>query len=80
MRAVREQMAAALDLIVHLARMRDGSRRVTHVTEVGRMEGEVVLLQDIFAFDHRMGTDDQGPLPRPAQGDWPAAPAHRTAR
>ncbi len=59
-RAVREQMAAALDLIVHLARMRDGSRRVTHVTEVGRMEGEMVLLQDIFTFDYRMGSDENG--------------------
>ncbi len=59
-RAVREQMAAALDLIVHLSRMRDGSRRVTHVTEVGRMEGDMVLLQDVFVFDHRMGTDDNG--------------------
>ena len=60
MRAVREQMAAALDLIVHLSRMRDGSRRVTHVTEVGRMEGEMILLQDVFTFDYRMGHDDDG--------------------
>ena len=59
-RAVREQMAAALDVIVHLSRMRDGSRRVTHVTEVGRMEGDMVLLQDIFVFDHRMGSDENG--------------------
>ncbi len=60
MRAVREQMAAALDLIVHLSRMRDGSRRVTHVTEVGRMEGEMILLQDVFTYDYRMGHDDDG--------------------
>jgi pilus assembly protein CpaF len=60
MRAVREQMAAALDVIIHLSRMRDGSRRVTHVTEVGRMEGEVILLQDIFTYDFRMGHDDDG--------------------
>lgn len=60
MRAVREQMASALDIIVHLSRMRDGSRRVTQLSEVGRMEGEMVLLQDIFAFDHRMGVDEQG--------------------
>jgi pilus assembly protein CpaF len=59
-RAVREQMAAALDIIVHLSRMRDGSRRLTHVTEVGRMEGDMVLLQDVFVFDHRMGTDENG--------------------
>ena len=60
MRAVREQMAAAIDLIIHLSRMRDGSRRVTHVTEVGRMEGEVILLQDIFTYDFRMGHDAEG--------------------
>jgi len=60
MRAVREQIAAALDMIVHLSRMRDGSRRVTHVTEVGRMEGEMILLQDVFTYDYRMGHDDDG--------------------
>ncbi len=54
-RAVREQVSAALDIIVHLARLRDGSRRVTHVTEVGRMEGDMILLQDIFVFDYRAG-------------------------
>jgi pilus assembly protein CpaF len=59
-RVVRDQMSSALDLIVHLSRQRDGSRRVTHVTEVGRMEGEVILLQDIFLFDFAMGTDDHG--------------------
>ena len=59
-RAVREQMAAALDLVVHLSRMRDGSRRVTHVTEVGGMEGEVILLQDVFIYDFRMGHDNDG--------------------
>ncbi len=59
-RAVREQLASALDLIVHLARLRDGTRRVTHVTEVGHMEGEIILLQDIFVFDFRMGTDAVG--------------------
>lgn len=60
MRAVREQMASALDLIVHLSRMRDGSRKVTHVTEVGKMEGDIILLQDIFKFDYRRGVDEQG--------------------
>ncbi len=59
-RAVREQMASALDLIVHLSRLRDGTRRVTHVSEVGRMEGDVVLLQDIFLFDYRAGGDLEG--------------------
>jgi len=60
MRAVREQIAAALDLIIHLSRMRDGSRRVTHVTEVGRMEGEMILLQDVFTYDYRLGHDEDG--------------------
>ncbi|MDA8291571.1 MAG: CpaF family protein [Actinomycetota bacterium] len=59
-RVVRDQMSSALDLIVHLTRLRDGSRRVTHVTEVGRMEGEMVLLQDIFLFDFGMGTAEDG--------------------
>jgi pilus assembly protein CpaF len=59
-RAVREQLSSALDLVVHLTRLRDGTRRVTQVTEVGHMEGEVILLQDIFMFDFRMGSDSVG--------------------
>ena len=50
MRAIRQQLASALDLIVHLERLEDGSRRVTHITEVQRMESDVVTLQDIFEF------------------------------
>ena len=57
-RAIREQVASAIDLIVHQSRLRDGSRRVTHVTEVERMEGDVVTLQDIFLYDHSMGFDE----------------------
>src|SRR5690606_18409295 len=60
LRAIREQMASALDLIVHQARFRDGSRRITHVTEVVGMEGDVITLQDLFLFDHQAGYDDQG--------------------
>jgi pilus assembly protein CpaF len=59
-RAIREQLASAVDLVVHQSRLRDGSRRVTHVTEVLGMEGEVVTMQDIFVFDHRAGRDDHG--------------------
>jgi pilus assembly protein CpaF len=59
-RAVREQIASALDLIVHLSRFRDGTRRVTQVTEVVGMEGNVVTLQDVFAFDYSAGVDDEG--------------------
>src|SRR3970040_717565 len=59
-RAIREQMASAIDLIVHLTRLRDGTRRVTHVTEVQGMEGDVITLQDIFLFDFGMGIDANG--------------------
>jgi len=47
-RAIREQIASAFDLLVQITRLVDGSRRVTHITEVLRMEGDVVTLQDIF--------------------------------
>jgi pilus assembly protein CpaF len=59
-RAIREQMASALDCIVHLSRLRDGSRRITHITEVQGMEGDVITLQDIFLFDYGMGVDEHG--------------------
>ncbi len=59
-RAVREQMASALDVIVHLSRMRDGSRRVTSVSEVMGMEGDTLVLQDIYTFDYGMGVDTDG--------------------
>jgi pilus assembly protein CpaF len=58
--AVREQVSSAIDLIVHQARFQDGSRRITHVTEVVGMEGSVITLQDLFVFDHRMGLDPSG--------------------
>lgn len=59
-RAIREQVASAVDVIVHQSRLRDGSRRITHVTEVERMEGDVITLQDIFVYDHSMGFDENG--------------------
>jgi pilus assembly protein CpaF len=59
-RAIREQMASALDLVIHESRLKDGSRRITHITEVVGMEGEVVTTQDIFLFDFRAGMDEQG--------------------
>jgi pilus assembly protein CpaF len=51
-RAIREQVASALDLIVHVDRFRDGTRRISRVTEVVGMEGDVITLQDIFKYDH----------------------------
>ena len=59
-KAIREQVASAVDVIVHQARLRDGSRRITHVTEVERMEGDVITLQDVFVFDHSKGFDADG--------------------
>ncbi|MEX0781450.1 MAG: ATPase, T2SS/T4P/T4SS family [Dehalococcoidia bacterium] len=49
-RAIREQVASAVDVFIQVQRLQDGSRRVTHVTEVAGMEGETVTLQDIFLF------------------------------
>ncbi len=49
-RAIRQQVASALDLIIHLERLQDGSRRVTAITEVQRMESDVITLQDIYEF------------------------------
>jgi pilus assembly protein CpaF len=59
-RAIREQVASAVDVIVHLHRLRDGTRRVTHVSEVVGMEGDVITMQDIFLFDYGMGIDEDG--------------------
>jgi pilus assembly protein CpaF len=50
-RAIRQQVSSALDMIVHLERLEDGARRVTAITEVQRMEADVVTLQDIFKFE-----------------------------
>lgn len=60
-RAIREQIASAVDLIVQQARMRDGSRKITHITEVLGMEGDTIVLQDIFLFE-KEGLDEHGKL------------------
>jgi len=59
-RAIREQISSALNLIIHQARLRDGTRRITHVTEVQGMEGDIITLQDLFLFDFGMGLDAEG--------------------
>ena len=51
LRAIREQIASAVDLIVHTARLKDGSRKITYITEVYGMEDDEILTQDIFAFE-----------------------------
>ena len=50
-RAVREQIASAVNVIIQVQRLRDGSRKVTHISEITGMEGEVVTMQDLFVFD-----------------------------
>jgi pilus assembly protein CpaF len=57
--AIRKQIAAALDLIVYLTRFPDGTRKVTQITEVAGMEGDVVTLTDLFVFQQN-GTDQEG--------------------
>jgi pilus assembly protein CpaF len=56
-RAIREQVSSAVDVIVHQSRLRDGSRRVVSITEVSGMEGDVVTTMDIFAFE-QTGIED----------------------
>lgn len=57
MRAIREQIASAVDLIVHQERMRDGSRKVVSITEVSGMEGDVITTTDLFVFE-QMGYEN----------------------
>src|SRR5687768_2117977 len=58
-RAIRQQVSSALDLIVHLERLEDGSRKITCITEVQRMESEVITLQDLFEFKVEQVTSDR---------------------
>jgi pilus assembly protein CpaF len=71
LKAIREQVASALDVIIHLSRLVDGSRRVSRITEVVGMESEVVTLQDVFVarpMDERAAaTGDPGVLLRPLE-------------
>jgi pilus assembly protein CpaF len=68
LRAIREQIASAVNLIVQLSRLRDGTRRVTAITEVSGMDDQTVSMQDIFLFDYSAGVSAGGrflgePLP-----------------
>ena len=60
-RAVREQIASAVNVIIQVQRLRDGSRRLTHISEITGMEGEVITLQDLFKFEYE-GEDDAGKI------------------
>ncbi len=61
LKAIREQIASAVDLVVQQSRLQDGSRRITHITEIQGMEGDVVTLSDIFIFE-QLGIDDSGKI------------------
>ncbi|TEB06994.1 putative conjugal transfer protein [Pelotomaculum schinkii] len=58
-KAIREQISSAIDLIIQQSRLRDGSRKITHLTEVQGMEGDIVVLQDIYVYKQE-GTDPEG--------------------
>lgn len=60
-RAIREQIASAVQLFVQQSRLKDGSRKVTQITEVSGMEGDVVVMQDIFVFE-QTGIDERGKI------------------
>jgi pilus assembly protein CpaF len=60
-RAIREQIAAAINVIVQQARLKDGSRKIINITEVQGMEGDVVVLQDVFVFE-QTGLDERGKI------------------
>ncbi len=59
-RAIREQVSSALDLIIQQTRLKDGTRRITAITEIVGMEGDVVTTQDVFLFDYSAGYDEHG--------------------
>jgi pilus assembly protein CpaF len=58
-KAIREQMSSALNVIIQVARLSDGTRKVVKVTEVTGMEGDIIVMQDIFVFE-KQGVDPEG--------------------
>ena len=59
LRAIRSQIASAVDIIVQIARLRDGSRKIINIAEVTGMEGDIITLQDLFYFENH-GLDKDG--------------------
>lgn len=57
---MREQTASAIDLIAHVTRLCDGTRRITRITEVTGMAADVITRQDLYTFDHAIGVDEDG--------------------
>jgi pilus assembly protein CpaF len=58
-RTIREMICASIDVIIQAARLRDGSRRITHITEVMGMEGDTIITQDLFVYE-LLGEDPDG--------------------
>lgn len=59
-RAIREQISSGIQLIVHMNRLKDGTRKVVKISEVQGMEGDIITLQDIFQYDYSKGFDEKG--------------------
>jgi pilus assembly protein CpaF len=57
--AIRRQIASAINLVVHMSRLTDGARKITHITEVSGMEGEIITMSELFTFERR-GLDEHG--------------------
>ncbi|PKK90387.1 MAG: type II secretion system protein E [Candidatus Wallbacteria bacterium HGW-Wallbacteria-1] len=60
-KAIREQISSAVDLIIQQSRLKDGSRKITHITEIQGMEGDIITMQDIFIFKQK-GMDENGKI------------------
>ncbi|MHB1089753.1 MAG: CpaF family protein, partial [Ilumatobacteraceae bacterium] len=60
LRAIRDQISSGFDIIVQMTRFRDGSRKVTQITEISGMEGDIITLSDLYTFDYQSGVDANG--------------------
>ena len=78
-RAIRQQIASAVNLIVQVSRMADGTRKVTAISELTGMEGDVITMQDIFVFE-RTGIGPDGKVRGPIPRDRHPAEVQRAAR
>ena len=78
LRAIREQVASAVDLIVQQNRLKDGTRKIVNITEVQGMEGDVIVMQDVFVFEQT--GDRRGQDPGPPQADRHPAQVRREVR
>ena len=79
LRAIREQISKAIEVIVQQSRMKDGTRKVTNITEVQGMEGDVIVLQDIFVYE-QTGMDENGKIIGPPAPNGHPAQIHREVR